>query len=241
MSVNGKSEERVRRNGVVKKSFLAAFPKTIPIMTGFLFLGMSYGIYMKVSGFSFVYPLCMSMVIFGGSLEFVAVTMLLGSFAPLQTFLMALMIQARHLFYGISLVEKYKGMGKIKPYLIFGLTDETYSLVCNTSDEIDHKDRKLYFGLVTLMDHCYWITGCTLGAILGGLIKFSTEGIDFVLTALFVSILVDQWLNTKQHIPALTGAAATALCLAIFGPDNFLIPSMIVITAMLLGLRKKVE
>ena len=222
---------------IIKK----AFTDTIPVMTGYLALGIGFGVLLRTGGYPWYWAPIMAVCIFAGSMQYVAVTLLTGGANIITTAITTLLVNARHLFYGISLVEKYKGMGKIKPYLIFGLTDETYSLVCSTSDEIEHKDRKLYFGLVTLMDHCYWITGCTLGAILGGLIKFSTEGIDFVLTALFVSILVDQWLNTKQHIPAITGAVATALCLAIFGPDNFLIPSMIVITAMLLGLRKKVK
>ena len=222
---------------IIKK----AFTDTIPVMTGYLALGIGFGVLLRTGGYPWYWAPIMAVCIFAGSMQYVAVTLLTGGANIITTAITTLLVNARHLFYGISLVEKYKSMGKIKPYLIFGLTDETYSLVCSTSDEIEHKDRKLYFGLVTLMDHCYWITGCTLGAILGGLIKFSTEGIDFVLTALFVSILVDQWLNTKQHIPAITGAVATALCLAIFGPDNFLIPSMIVITAMLLGLRKKVK
>ena len=222
---------------IIKK----AFTDTIPVMTGYLALGIGFGVLLRTGGYPWYWAPIMAVCIFAGSMQYVAVTLLTGGANIITTAITTLLVNARHLFYGISLVEKYKSMGKIKPYLIFGLTDETYSLVCSTSDEIEHKDRKLYFGLVTLMDHCYWITGCTLGAILGGLIKFSTEGIDFVLTALFVSILVDQWHNTKQHIPAITGAVATALCLAIFGPDNFLIPSMIVITAMPLGLRKKVK
>ena len=171
MSGNRKREDKKRRNMLIKNSFLAAFPKTIPIMTGFLFLGMSYGIYMKVSGFSFVYPLCMSMVIFGGSLEFVAVTMLLGSFAPLQTFLMALMIQARHLFYGIALLEKYKGTGWKKPYLIFGMCDESFSINCATKVP-EGTDKGWFYFFVTLLNQFYWVAGATVGGILGSFISF---------------------------------------------------------------------
>lgn len=184
----------------IKRAFTAAFPKTVPIMMGFLFLGMSYGIYMKVSGFSFVYPLCMSIVIFGGSLEFVAVTMLLGSFAPLQTFLMALMIQARHLFYGLALLEKYKGTGWKKPYLIFGMCDESFSVNCSAEVPED-VDKGWFYFFVTILNQFYWVAGATLGGLLGTFLTFNTEGLDFVMTAMFVVIFLEQWIKEKNTIP----------------------------------------
>jgi len=234
------NEKKGKKQGVVKKAFFAAFPKTIPIMMGFLFLGMSYGIYMKVSGFSFVYPLCMSMVIFGGSLEFVAVTMLLGSFAPLQTFLMALMIQARHLFYGITLLEKYKGTGWKKPYLIFGMCDESFSVNCSTEVPEEVEKGWFYF-FVTLLNQSYWVVGATLGGILGSFITFNTEGLDFVMTAMFVVIFLEQWLKEKKHYTALIGVLTSAGCLLLFGADSFLIPTMVCILCFLTVFRKPIE
>lgn len=237
MSAN---QKRGKKQGVRKKAFLAAFPKTIPIMMGFLFLGMSYGIYMKVSGFSFVYPLCMSLVIFGGSLEFVAVTMLLGSFAPLQTFLMALMIQARHLFYGIALLEKYKGTGLKKTYLIFGMCDESFSINCS-ADVPEDVDKGWFYFFVTVLNQFYWVAGATLGGLLGSFIRFNTEGLDFVMTAMFVVIFIEQWLKEKKHYTALIGVLASALCLLVFGADSFLIPTMVCILCFLTVFRKPIE
>lgn len=237
MSAN---QKRGKKQGVRKKAFLAAFPKTIPIMMGFLFLGMSYGIYMKVSGFSFVYPLCMSLVIFGGSLEFVAVTMLLGSFAPLQTFLMALMIQARHLFYGIALLEKYKGTGLKKTYLIFGMCDESFSINCS-ADVPEDVDKGWFYFFVTVLNQFYWVAGATLGGVLGSFIRFNTEGLDFVMTAMFVVIFLEQWLKEKKHYTALIGVLASALCLLVFGADSFLIPTMVCILCFLTVFRKPIE
>lgn len=224
----------------IKKAFLCAFPKTIPIMTGFLFLGMSYGIYMKVSGFSFVYPLCMSLVIFGGSLEFVTVSMLLGSFAPVQTFLMALMIQARHLFYGIALLEKYRGTGWKKPYLIFGMCDESFSINCSVQVPEDVDCGWFYF-FVSLLNQSYWVCGATLGGILGSFISFNTEGLEFVMTAMFVVIFMEQWKKEKKHYTALIGVLASAGCLLLFGAESFLIPAMICILCFLTVFRKPIE
>jgi len=229
-----------KRQGKIRQAFLCAFPKTIPIMMGFLFLGMSYGIYMKVSGFSFLYPLCMSIVIFGGSLEFVAVTMLLGSFAPLQTFLMALMIQARHLFYGIALLEKYKGTGWKKPYLIFGLCDESFSINCST-EVPEGVDKGWFYFFVTILNQSYWVLGATAGGVLGSFIKFDTEGLDFVMTAMFVVIFLEQWLKEKKHYTALIGVLASTVCLLVFGADSFLIPTMVCILCFLTVFRKPVE
>lgn len=232
-------EKKAGKNRI-KQAFLCAFPKTIPIMMGFLFLGMSYGIYMRVSGFSFVYPLCMSLVIFGGSLEFVAVTMLLGTFAPLQTFLMALMIQARHLFYGIALLEKYKGTGLKKPYLIFGMCDESFSINCST-EVPENVDKGWFYFFVTILNQSYWVLGATAGGVLGSFIKFDTEGLDFVMTAMFVVIFLEQWLKEKKHYTALIGVLASAGCLLLFGADSFLIPTMVCILCFLTVFRKPIE
>lgn len=224
----------------LKKALKCAFPKTIPIMTGFLFLGMSYGIYMRVSGFSFVYPMLMALTIFGGSLEFVAVSMLLSSFAPLQTLLVTLVIQARHIFYGISMLEKYKNTGLKKLYLIFGMCDESFSI--NVSADIPKDvDKGWFMFFVTLLNQSYWVCGATLGGLLGELISFNTEGIEFVMTAMFVVIFLEQWLKEKGHISSLIGVFSSVLCLVIFGADSFLIPTMLCILALLSLFKKQIE
>lgn len=206
----------------------AAFPYTVPIFAGFWFLALAYGINMSVSGFSFVYPMVMSAVIYGGSLEFVAVSMLLSPYAPLQTFLMTLLIQARHLFYGISMLEKYKGMGWKKPYLIFGMCDETFSINCTVTPP-EGVDRGWFMFFVTLLNQTYWVAGATLGALLGSVLHFDTTGIEFVMTALFTVMFVNQWEEAKDHRPALTGLGCAALCLAVFGSDGFMLPAMALI------------
>ena len=217
-----------------------AFPHTVPILAGFWFLGMTYGIYMNVSGFSFVYPMLMSFTIFGGSLEFVAVSMLMSSFAPLQTIMITLMIQIRHLFYGIAMLDKYKGMGFKKWYLIFGLCDETFSI--NYSAKIpENVDKGWFMFFVTLFNHLYWVFGATLGGILGSVITFNTEGLEFVMTALFTVFFLEQWLKEKKHYTSLIGVIASAVCLLIFGADSFLIPTMVSILCFLTVLRKPIE
>ena len=218
----------------------AAFPHTIPIFAGFLFLGMTYGVYMRTSGFSFWYPMIMSVVIFGGSLEFVATSMLLAPFAPVQVFLTAVMIQARHLFYGISMLDKYKGTGWKKPYLIYAMCDETFS-VNYTAEIPEGVDRGWFYFFVSLLDELYWFLGATLGGILGGLLRFNTEGLDFVMTAMFVVIFLEQWFKEKDHTASVLGLTVTALCLILFGADAFMIPTMLLILIFLAILRKKLE
>ena len=209
-------------------------------MAGFMFLGMSYGIYMRVSGFSFVYPMLMALTIYGGSLEFVAVTMLLGSFAPLQTLVMTLLIQARHIFYGISMLEKYKGTGLKKLYLIFGMCDESFSINCSAEIPED-VDKGWFMFFVTLLNQSYWVFGATMGGLLGSLIPFNTEGIEFVMTAMFVVIFLEQWLKEKQHYSSLIGVLSSALCLVIFGAESFMLPTMVCILCLLSLFKKPIE
>lgn len=222
------------------KALKAASPSTIPIMTEFLFLGLSYGIYMNSCGFSFLYPMFMSMTIFAGSMEFVTCNMLLGAFAPFQAFVMTLMVNARHIFYGISMLDRFKGLGPKKIYLIFGMCDETFSVnyTANIPDDVDKGD---FMFFVTLLNQFYWVFGATLGGLLGSLIKFNTKGIDFVMVAMFVVIFLEQWLKDKTHINSLIGLVISVVCLIIFKADNFILPSMICILAVLTLIRKPLE
>ena len=234
-----KVEEKASKKAspqALKKAFVTAFPFTIPIFAGFWFLGMTYGIYMNVSGFSFWYPMVMSLTIFAGSVEFVAVNLLLGAFNPLQALAMTLMINARHLFYGISMLDRFRGTGLKKIYLIFGMCDETFSI--NYTAKIpEDVDRGWFMFFVTLLNHFYWVFGATLGGIFGSLITFSTEGLDFVMTAMFVVIFLEQWLKEERHTSSLLGIGISLLCLIAFGADNFIIPSMIAMLGVLTLLR----
>ena len=207
----------------VTAAFSAAIVPTLPILAGFLFLGVTYGIYMNVSGFSFVYPMAMSLIIFAGSVEYVTVGLLLGAFDQLAAFVMALMINARHIFYGISMLDKYRNAGRKRFYLIFGMCDESFSINCSAKipDGVDHG---LFMLFVTLLNHIYWVAGATLGGIFGSLISFDTTGLDFVMCAMFVVIFLEQWKKDERHLPALLGIGLSALCLVIFGSDGFIVP-----------------
>lgn len=222
------------------KALKAAFPFTLPILTGFIFLGFAYGIYMNVNGFSFIYPMLTSLLVYGGSLEFVIVEMLLSPFAPLQTFIIALLLQARHIFYGISMLERYKRLGWKKFYLIFAMCDETFSV--NYSAKIpEDVDKGWFMFFVTLLDQFYWCASATLGGLVGSLLSFDTTGINFVMTAMFVVIFIEQWLKEDSHISSLIGIIGATICLLIFGPNSFMLPTMIVIILSLILFRKKIE
>ncbi|MEY8308179.1 AzlC family ABC transporter permease [Erysipelotrichaceae bacterium 51-3] len=226
-------------NQKIKKALKAAFPYTIPIFAGFWFLALTYGIYMHACGFSFWYPALMSLTIFAGSIEFVTVSMLMGPFDPLSAFLMTLMVNARHLFYGISMLDRYRTMGWKKLYLIFGMCDETFS-INYTADIPEDVDRGWFMFFVTLLNHFYWFSGALVGGLFGSLIQFNTEGLEFVMVAMFVVIFMEQWLKEKQHISSLIGLALGAGCLAIFGASQFMIPAMVSILLVLTLLRKKI-
>ena len=228
------------RRQAILSACKCAFPHTLPILAGFWFLGMTYGIYMNVSGFPFWYPMLMSLTIFGGSLEFLAVSMLQAPFAPAQVLVMTLMLQARHLFYGISMLDRFRGLGWKKPYLIFGMCDETFSINC-TADIPAQIDRGWFYFFVTLFNHFYWFAASTLGGLVGSLLRFSTEGLDFVMTAMFVVIFLEQWLKEKHRVSEWVGLAASLGCLLVFGADRFLIPTMVCILAALTALRRPLE
>ena len=220
-----------------KQAFRTVFLDTVPVLTGYIFLGMGFGILLSESGYSPVWAFFMGLFIFAGSGQYLAVSLLSSGASLISAAVATFLVNARHIFYGISLLDTYQSAGKKKPYLIFALTDETYSLVTQNQPP-EGMSRHQYCFYVSLLNHIYWICGCVLGALAGALIPISFEGVEFVLTALFVTMFVDQWISTKNHLPALIGVASTALCLALFGRDIFLIPSMALIAVLLTVSRK---
>ena len=214
-----------------------AFKQSLPVMAGYLVLGMGFGILLKTKGYGVVWAFFMSLFIYAGSMQYVTINLLAGGATVLSAALMTLMVNARHLFYGISMIERYRNTGTYKPYLIFGLTDETYSLVCSGNVPAG-VDEKKYFFILTFLNQCYWIIGSVAGSLLGGLITFNSAGIEFSMTALFLVVFVEQWKSVKNHTSAIVGVGISAVCLLIFGAENFLIPAMIAITAILTILRK---
>ena len=223
-----------------RKALKAAFPHTLPVMAGYLFLGIGFGILLESKGFSFPWAILMSIIIYAGSMQYVAIDLLSAGASLISTAIMTIMIQVRHLFYGLSLIEKYKDAGKWKFLLIHELTDETYSLICS-SDPPEGVDKNLFYLFISSLDHLYWIIGCTIGAIFGSLVELNTKGIDFVMTALFIVIFTDQWLTAQDRLPAVIGLICSVICLLLFGPGNFIIPAMISILAVLTILRGCLE
>lgn len=217
----------------MRKVFKPALAATLPVMAGYLILGFGFGIIIKANGYSTVLAAAMSIFIYAGSMQYVAIGLMTGGASLITTALTTLMVNIRHLFYGVSMLEKYQNTGKAKPYLIFALTDETYSLVCGELPGLAPEDRTNYELLVSLLNHLYWIVGSIAGAVAGSLIRFNSQGIDFALTALFLTVFTDQWLTAKKHGPALIGLGASVASLLIFGKDNFLIPAMLIIALML--------
>lgn len=220
-----------------KKAMTVVFRDTLPVMTGYLFLGIGLGILLNEKGFGIGWSFAMALFMYAGSAQYLTVSLLANGASLISAALAILLVNARHLFYGISLVEDYKNTGKKKPYLIFALTDETYSLVTQNQPP-EGMSRHSYCFWVSLLDHIYWICGCVLGSLLGKALPIPLEGVEFVLTALFVTIFVEQWLSAKNHRPALIGVISTALCLLIFGRKIFLIPAMAMIAALLTISRK---
>lgn len=216
----------------------AALPVTIPVLTGYLCLGIAFGLLLRTNGYGVVWAMLLSLCCFAGSMQFVTITLLTTAFHPLQAFLLSIMINARHIFYGLSVLGKYRGMGKARAFLIFGLTDETFSLV-STLEPPEGVERKDFYFWITLLDYFYWNCGSLLGSLLGGVITFNTTGLDFTLTALFVVLFMEQWKKKGNRPAGVIGIACTAVSLAVFGADNLVIPAMILILAVLLGGRKR--
>ena len=219
------------------KDLRQAFLATLPVLAGYGSLGIGFGILLGTKGYGPLWSFFIGLTVYAGAMQYVLVDLLAGGVGLITTALTTLMVNARHLFYGISLIDKYEEKGLKKLYLIHGLTDETYSLVCSDSYAESCGDPKRYYLLLTLLDHIYWTAGCTVGGLLGSVITFDTEGIDFALTALFVTILVEQWQGNPDKRPALIGIGSSVICLLLFGKDAFLIPSMALIVMGLTALR----
>lgn len=222
----------------LEKAFAAAFPSTIPVLTGFLVLGMAYGVLMHTKGIGILWTTIMSAIAFCGSMQFVAITFFTVAFNPIQAFILSVMVNARHLFYGISMLEKYKGMGKIRGFLIYVLCDETFSIISTVKipEGVNHK---YFYGMVSLLNYIYWVVGSFLGGVLGNFVSFNTKGLDFVLTALFVVLFLEQWKVKANRIPGVIGILSTILSIIVFGKANLVIPAMCIILVALLAGRKK--
>ena len=220
-----------------KTAMKTVFLDTVPVMTGYLFLGISFGILLNETGYGLPWALCMALFMYAGSAQFLAISLLANHASLLSSAIAIFLLNARHIFYGISLIDAYKGFGKKKPYMIFSLTDETYSLVTQNQPPQGMKQQTYCF-LVSVLDHFYWVIGCVIGSVAGNFLPISFEGIEFVLTALFVTLFVEQWLSSKSHRSAIIGVASTVLCLLIFGKQIFLIPSMALIAVLLTVSRK---
>lgn len=221
------------------KTIRLAFRASLPVMAGYLVLGLGFGVLLQNQGYGFLWSLLMSAGIYAGSMQYAALDLISGGANLITTALMTLMINARHFFYGLSMLDKYQHAGKAKPYLIFALTDETYSLVCSPAPE--GADETRYYLLVSLFDQLYWITGSVLGGLLGPILPFDSTGMDFAMTALFVVIFVEQWLSAETHIPALLGVGISVISLILLGPSRFVIPAMVGITLSLSLLRRRLE
>lgn len=216
----------------------AAFPYTLPILFGFLFLGITYGILMRSRGYGAGWSLLMSLVGYCGSMQFVAVGLMITGSNPLHIFLLSAMVNARHIFYGISMLEKYRGIGRIKPFLIATLCDETFSIVYSTKAP-DGIEQKWFYFFISLLDYIYWALSCFLGGLIGGFIHFQVKGLDFALTALFLVIFTEQW-QRREHRPAtIVGLICSGLCLLCMGQENFIVPAMFSILTVLTLLKKR--
>lgn len=221
-----------------RRTLRAAFPATIPVLTGYACLGLAYGLLMAVNGYGPLWSVLMSAIGFGGSMQYAAVSILVTAFEPLQAFLLALMVNARHIFYGLSMLERYKGLGWARFPLIYTLSDETFSLV-STVDPPEGVERRDFFLCVSLLDYSYWVIATALGGLLGSVLTFNAAGLDFALTALFVVLFLEQWKKPENRPFGLIGLACAGVSLAVFGAEDLVIPAMALILAVLLGGRKR--
>lgn len=224
-----------------KKLILAALRKTFPVLAAYIFLGIGYGILMEKAGFGILITLASSLLIYSGTMQYVSVSLMTGGASLSTAGLTTILVNCRHIFYSISMAPQYKNAGFFrKLYLLFATTDETYALVSD-GHYVKGEDPYVYWFLCTAFNQLYWLIGSGLGVLAGALLPFDSTGIDFIMTAMFITIFVDQWKAASSKVPSLTGVTVTAVCLLIFGRDNFLIPSMILIAVILFAFRKKIE
>ena len=221
-----------------KSALRAAFPVTIPVLTGFTCLGLAYGVLLETKGYGPMWATLMSAIAFGGSMQFVAITLLTTVFDPIQAFLLSIMVNARHIFYGLSFLDKYKGLGKIRAYLIYTLCDESFSLI-STVEPPEHVEKKDFYFWISFLNYSYWVVATALGGLMGKFITFDTTGLDFALTALFVVLFMEQWKKKENRFAGVVGIACAAASLAIFGADRMVIAAMALILLVLLGGRKR--
>jgi 4-azaleucine resistance transporter AzlC len=224
----------------VKKAIRAAFPATIPVLLGYLSIGIAFGLLFENAGYNFIWAFFMSLVVYAGAMQFIAVSFFYGGIGLIQIAIMTLLVNIRHIFYGLSLLDRFSVMGKKKWYMAFALTDETYSLLCSIKAPPDVDEKKFFFS-VAFLNQSYWVLGSVIGSLAGSLITFDTTGMDFAMTALFIVIFLDQWKAYSTHIPALLGLGCTVLALLIAGPDSLVIPAMVLIVAALMLTRKQIE
>ena len=232
--------EQMTRSKRWGRALRAAFPVTIPVLTGFLCLGLAYGLLMQTKGYGPLWSTLMSAIAFGGSMQFVAVTLLTTAFDPIQAFLLSVMVNARHMFYGLSMLEKYRGLGKVRGFLIYVLCDETFSLV-STVEPPEDVERKDFYFCISLLDYLYWVTATALGGLLGSFLTFDTTGMDFALTALFVVLFLEQWRQPENRPAGVVGILCAAGSLLVFRADNMVIPAMVLVLAVLLGARRRLD
>lgn len=223
-----------------KRAFKKAFPYTIPVLTGYLFIGIAFGVMYAEKGYSFLWAMLMSLMVYAGSGQYLAVNFFVPGISFLQVIFLTFMVNVRHIFYGVSLLQKFNKMGKARWYMIFGLTDETYSLLCTTKVP-EGVDEPKFMLAISLLNQSYWILGSAIGGIAGAVLPFNSKGIDFAMTALFVVIFVEQWMEKKNRIPEIIGVLVAIVGLIIFGADKFVLPTMLAIVALLFVGRKQLD
>ncbi len=231
---------QINKNKGYIAAFKSAFPYTIPVLTGYLFIGFAFGVMFQEKGYNFLWAGMMSLFVYAGSGQYLAVNFFMPGVSLFQVIFLEFMVNIRHIFYGLSLLERFQNMGKKRLYMIFSLTDETYSLLCTTKIP-KGVDESKFLLCIAMLDQSYWILGSILGAAFGSVVPINATGIDFAMTALFTVIFIEQWLSAKNHMPALIGLSCTILCLLIFGSENFILPSMICIMTLLLSFKKSIE
>ena len=223
-----------------KQAFKRAFPYTIPVLTGYLFIGIAFGVMYAEKGYSFLWAILMSVLVYAGSGQYLAVNFFVPGISFLQVIFLTFMVNVRHVFYGVSLLERFNRLGKSRWYMIFGLTDETYSLLCTTKVPEDVEESKFLLA-ISLMNQSYWVLGSAIGAIAGNLLPINSEGIDFAMTALFVVIFIEQWMERRNRVPELIGVCVATISLLIFGASSFVLPAMLAIVLVLFVARKRLD